>query len=93
MSWAVHVARMERENNAHRILVGKLERQRRLGRPSCRWMHNIELGLTEIGWDGMDWISFIASISTCIFRPRPHDTTSLVMLLKKNPTKSKKKEK
>jgi hypothetical protein len=39
-----------------RILVGKLERKRPLGRQRRRWVDNIKMGLREIGWDGMDWI-------------------------------------
>jgi hypothetical protein len=42
--------------NAYRILVGKPERKRPLGRPRRRWMDNIEMDLREIGWNGMDWI-------------------------------------
>jgi hypothetical protein len=42
--------------NAYRILVGKPERKRTLGRPRRRWVNNIKIDLTEIGWDGMDWI-------------------------------------
>jgi hypothetical protein len=30
--------------------------RRPLGRPRCRWMNNIKMDLTEIGWDSMDWI-------------------------------------
>jgi transposase len=36
--------------------VGKPEGKKPLGRPRCRWMDNIKMGLTEIGWSGMDWI-------------------------------------
>jgi hypothetical protein len=39
-----------------RILVGKREGKRSLGRPRCRWVDNIKIHLREIGWDGMDWI-------------------------------------
>jgi hypothetical protein len=35
-------------------LVGKPEGKRPLGRPRRRWMGNIEMGLREIGWDGVD---------------------------------------
>jgi hypothetical protein len=46
-----------RENrNAYRILVGRPERKRPLGRPRHRWADNIKIDLREIGWDGMDWI-------------------------------------
>jgi hypothetical protein len=42
--------------NAYRILVGKPEEKRQLGRPRRRWVNNIKMDLGEIGWDGMDWI-------------------------------------
>jgi hypothetical protein len=48
---------MEKERNAYRILLGKPECKRPLGKPRRRWVHNIKLGLREIGWDGMDWIN------------------------------------
>jgi hypothetical protein len=41
---------------AYRILVGKSEGKRPLGRPRRRWEDNIKINLTEIGWDAMDWI-------------------------------------
>jgi hypothetical protein len=53
---AGHVARMGEKRNAYRILVGKPERKRRLGRPRRRWEENIKTDLREIGWGGMDWI-------------------------------------
>jgi hypothetical protein len=43
------------ERNEYRILVGKPERKRPLGRPKRRWEHNIRMDLRETGWDGMDW--------------------------------------
>jgi hypothetical protein len=53
---AGHVARMGARRNAYRILVGKPEGKRPLGRPRRRWVDNIKRDLIEIGWDGMDWI-------------------------------------
>jgi hypothetical protein len=47
---------MEEKRNAYRILVGKPERKRPLGRPRCRWVVNIKMDLREIGWGGVDWI-------------------------------------
>jgi hypothetical protein len=52
----VHIARTGEKRNACRILVGKPERKRPLGRPRRRWLDNIKMDLREIGWDGMDWI-------------------------------------
>jgi hypothetical protein len=42
--------------NACRVLVGKPEGKRLLGRTNCRWEDNIKIYLTEIRWGGMDWI-------------------------------------
>jgi hypothetical protein len=44
------------KKNAYRILVGKAEGKRQLGRPRRKWVDNIKMDLREIGWDGMDWI-------------------------------------
>jgi hypothetical protein len=44
------------KRNAYRILVGKPEGKRPLGRPRRRWENNIKMNLTEIGCGGMDWI-------------------------------------
>jgi hypothetical protein len=54
--WAGPVARMGERMNASRILVGKPEVKRALGRPKRRWVDNIKMALKEIEWDGMDWI-------------------------------------
>jgi hypothetical protein len=56
MRWPGHVARMGETRNAYRILVGKPEGKRPLGRPRRRWVNNIKMDLTEIGWDRVDWI-------------------------------------
>jgi hypothetical protein len=44
------------KRNVYRILVGKPEGKRRLGRPRRRWEGNIKMDLREIGWRGVDWI-------------------------------------
>jgi hypothetical protein len=56
MRFAGHVARMGTKRKAYRILVGKPEGKRPLGRPRRRWVDNIEIDLREIGWNGMDWV-------------------------------------
>jgi hypothetical protein len=56
MRRAGHVARIRKKRNAYRILVGKPEVKRPLGRPRRRWVENIKIDLREIGWNGMDWI-------------------------------------
>jgi hypothetical protein len=45
MRWAGHVARMEKKRNAYRLLVGKPDGKRPLGRPRRRWVDNIRMGL------------------------------------------------
>ena len=43
--------------SADRVLMGKPERKRPLGRPMCRWEDNINVNLQEVGWKGKtDWI-------------------------------------
>jgi hypothetical protein len=44
------------KRNAYRILVGKPEGKRQLGRARRRWVDNTKMDLREIGWGGMDWI-------------------------------------
>jgi hypothetical protein len=46
-------------STACRILVGKPEGKRPLGRPRRRWAHNIKMDLRDIGRDGMDWIDLV----------------------------------
>jgi hypothetical protein len=49
MKWAGHVVRMGEKRNAYRILLGKPEGKRQLGRPRRRWVDNIKIDLREIG--------------------------------------------
>jgi hypothetical protein len=59
MRWAGNVGRMGEKRNAYRILVGKPEGKRPLGRPRRNWVNNINIDLRERGWDGMVWIGLI----------------------------------
>jgi hypothetical protein len=47
---------MEQMRKAYKILVGKSERKRPLGRPRRRWEDSIRTHLAEIGWEGVDWM-------------------------------------
>jgi hypothetical protein len=55
MRWAGHVTRMREKRGAFRILVGRPERRRPLGRPRLRWEDNIKIDLQDVGWGhGLD---------------------------------------
>jgi hypothetical protein len=56
MGWVAHVARMEKGRGVYRVLVGKPERKRPLGRSRRRWEGNIKVDLREIEIDGANWI-------------------------------------
>jgi len=49
MRWTGHVAHMGEEKGVYRVLVGKLEGKRPLGRPRHRWVDNIRMDLQEVG--------------------------------------------
>ena len=59
MRWAGHVARMGEESGVYRVLVGKPEGRRPLGRPRRRWLDNIRMDLQEVGCGYMDWIGLV----------------------------------
>ena len=56
MRRAGHVARMSEERGVYRVLVGKPEGRRQLGRPRHRWVDNIRMDIQEVGCGYMDWI-------------------------------------
>jgi hypothetical protein len=56
MRWAGHVALMGEKRNAYRLLVGKPEGKRLLGKPRRRWVDNIRMDLGVVGWGDVDWI-------------------------------------
>ena len=56
MKWAGHVARLSEERGVYRVLVGKLEGKRLLGRPRRRWVDNSRMDLQEVGCGYMDRI-------------------------------------
>jgi hypothetical protein len=56
MRWAGHVARMEEGRGVYRVLIGRPEGKRPLGRPKRRWEDNIYMDLRETVVDGANWI-------------------------------------
>ena len=56
MRCAGHVARMWEKRGVHRVLVGKTEGKRTLGRPRRRWEDNIKMDLQKVGRGFADWI-------------------------------------
>jgi len=56
MNWAGHVAPMGEKRGVYRVLMGKSEGKRPLGRPKPRWEDNIKIDLQEVGCGSMDWI-------------------------------------
>jgi hypothetical protein len=56
---------MGEKRNAYRLLVGKPEEKRPLGRPRCRWVDKIRMDLGEVGWDDVDWIDLAKDRNRC----------------------------
>jgi hypothetical protein len=56
MRWAGHVARMGERRGVYRVLVGKPEGKRSLGRTRRRWEGTIKMDLQEVGCGRVDWI-------------------------------------
>ena len=56
IKWAGHVARMGEGRGVHRVLVGKPEGKRPLGRPKRRWEDNVKMDLQEVGGSCGDWM-------------------------------------
>ena len=56
MRWAGHVTRMGEDRGVHRVLVGKPEGKRPLGRPRRRWEDNIKMDLQDVGEGRGNWM-------------------------------------
>ena len=65
MRWVGHVACMGEGRGVYRVLVGKPEGKRTLGRPRHRWDDNIKMDLQEVGCGGMDWIDVAQNRDRC----------------------------
>jgi hypothetical protein len=59
MRWVGHVARIGEDRGVHRVLVGKPEGKRPLGRPRRRWEDNIKMVLQEVGGGRGDWMELV----------------------------------
>ena len=59
MRWVGHVAHVGERRGIYRVLVGKSEGTRLLGRPRHRWEDNIKMDRQEMGCGGMDWIELV----------------------------------
>ncbi|KAJ4432119.1 hypothetical protein ANN_20734 [Periplaneta americana] len=57
LRWAGHVTRVGESRNAYRVLVGRPEGKRPLGRPRRRWEDNIKMDLRDVGYDDRGWIN------------------------------------
>jgi hypothetical protein len=56
MRWVGHVAHVGEERKVYKVLVGKPEGRRPIGRPRRRWEDGVRMDLKEIGLGGVDWI-------------------------------------
>jgi len=59
MRWTGYVARIGERSGVYRIVVGKPEGKRPLGRPRRRWEDNIKMDLQEVGCGGVDWTELV----------------------------------
>jgi hypothetical protein len=67
MRWAGHMALMGEKRNVYRLLVGKPEGKRPLGRPRRRLIYNIKMDFVETGWNGVDWIGLVQHSSVASY--------------------------
>jgi hypothetical protein len=59
MKWVLYIAHMGERCSLYRVLVGKPEEKRPLGRPRLRWEDNIKMDLQEVGSGSLDWIELV----------------------------------
>jgi len=65
MRWAGYVVLMGQGRGMHRVLVGKHEGKRPLGRPRRRWGDNIKMDLQEVGGDSEEWMELAQDRDSC----------------------------
>jgi hypothetical protein len=87
MRWAGHVAYMEERRDACKVLVGKPDGRRSLGRPRHRWEDNIKMDHHQVGFGGrgMDWIDlaqdrdrWLALVNTVLNLQVPQNTRNFL---------------
>jgi len=76
MRWTGHVARMGERRGVYRILVGKPEGRKPLGRPRRKWEDNIKMDLQKVRCGGMEWIELAQD------RDRWRELVNVVMKLR-----------
>jgi len=64
MRWAGHVVCLREGRGVYRVLVGKSEGKRPLGRARRRWEDNIKMDLEEVRCGGMDWMSLVQDMDS-----------------------------
>ena len=65
MRWVGYVARMGEGRGVYRVLVGKSEGKRPLGRPRPEWEDNIKMDLQAVGCGCMDWVELTQGMDRC----------------------------
>jgi len=65
MRWAGHVASIGERRALYRVLVGKPEEKRPLGRPWRRWEDNIKMDFQKIEFESKDWIELAQDRDRC----------------------------
>jgi hypothetical protein len=76
MIWAGHVARMGMGRKVYRVLMGKPQGKRQLGRPRHGWENGMKIDLRKTGWEGVEWIQWAQD------RDRWRDLVNTVMNLR-----------
>jgi hypothetical protein len=80
MRWAGHVASMGEERKVYKVLVGKPEGKRPLGRPRRKWEDGIRVDLREIGLGGVDWIRLAQDTCCCECDDEPSGSCATELL-------------
>jgi hypothetical protein len=57
--WVEHVARMGEKRGVYRVVVGKPEGNKPLGRPRHRWLDNVKMDRQVVGCRGLDWFELV----------------------------------